>query len=66
MTTFLVYGLAEGVTEDWREEILSSHCHTQADIQAITDRASLDGWHSFRIALYDETIAPDFTKVVNL
>ena len=65
MTTFLVYGLAEGVTEDWREEILSSHCHTQADIQAITDRASMDGWHSFRVAVYDDTVAPNFTNVLN-
>jgi len=62
--TYLVYGLPRGETERWKEDILSSHSHTQADIRAVKDAAGRDGWHSFRVVLLDDG-PPDFTKVLS-
>lgn len=60
----LIYGLAKGETERYTEELLSTRCRTQKDVDALIERASKDGWHSFRLATYDGS-PPDFVGAIS-
>ena len=59
----IVYGLAAGETERWKETLLAATCRTDTDVAAVKAAASKDGWHSFRVARWNGE-APDFTKVL--
>jgi hypothetical protein len=59
----LIYGLARGETERYTEVLLSTQCVTEAEVKAVIERASQDGFHSFRVTTYDGA-PPDFTKAV--
>lgn len=65
MQETLIYALAANDRADWQEQIISSQCKNEADVQKVIAAASADGWHSFRVAHYDGS-APNFTATVNL
>ena len=59
---FLLYGLEQGETRDYMETLL--FVTTEKDqIETIKQKASADGWHSFRTATYSGE-KPDFTKSI--
>lgn len=53
--TFLVYGLAAGENEAWAEDLLATTCRTLADVDAVKTAAAKDGFHSFRVARFDQS-----------
>ena len=66
MKEILVYGLAQGETRDYMEELLACFPVTDkaaANIEKVKAAASAHGFHSFRIAGYAGE-APDFAKAV--
>lgn len=65
MKEILIYGLAKDETMDYMEQLLSTNCQTQEQIDKVIAVASEHGFHSFRIAYYNGE-KPDFTKVLNV
>jgi len=67
-TEILIYGLAQGVTENWREDLLACFPNNRLaleNIERVKTAASAQGFHSFRVATYDGS-APNFAKAVNV
>ena len=60
----LIYALPAGVTERYREELISSHCETEADIKKVCVSAMGDGYHGFRVTAFTPGEVPDFAKSV--
>ena len=65
MPTILVYGLERGEARDYMESLLASNCRSAADVEKVKAAASAEGWHSFRVAMYNGE-APNFAKAVNI
>lgn len=62
MTEFLLYGLREGETERYMEELLAVRPSREM-AKTVIEFARRDGWHSFRIAEYNGE-APDFARAM--
>ena len=62
-TETVLYGLPKGAAERYEEVLLLTKA-TPDRIQRVKILAAQDGFHSFRIAKIDLTVAPDFTKAV--
>lgn len=65
-TEILVYGLREGATERWQEELLASSCRTPAHVDAVKAAASAAGFHSFRVAKFTPGEIPNFSAAINI
>ena len=65
MQETLIYALSSGDNMSWQEQLISSQCKNDADVQKVIAAASADGWHSFRVAYYNGE-APNFAATVNL
>jgi len=63
-TETVLYGLPKGETERYTEVLLLTNA-TPALIEKVKVLAARDGFHSFRVAVIDLTVKPDFTKVIN-
>jgi hypothetical protein len=63
MKETVLYGLPKDAKERYEEVLLLTNA-TPATIERVKALASKDGFHSFRVAVIDLTIPPDFTKVV--
>ena len=61
----LIYGLAKEATQDWQEDLLSTNCKTEQDIQKVLKVATEHGFHSFRITSYNGE-APNFIKALTI
>ena len=59
----LVYGLPQGETRDYMEQLLATNCRTLADIDAVKRAAAAQGWHSIRVTKWDGS-PPNFAKAV--
>ncbi len=59
----VLYGLPKGETERYTEALLATN-RTDAQFEMIKRIASVDGWHSFRIAKIDLRTPPDFRKAI--
>jgi hypothetical protein len=59
----VLYGLPKGSTERYEEELLLSNA-TPELIERVKDLAAKDGFHSFRVAVIDLTMLPDFRRAV--
>lgn len=59
----VLYGLPKGATERYEEVLLLSNA-TPKKIEQVKALAAQDGFHSFRVAEIDLSIAPDFAKAV--
>ena len=62
----LIYGLKQGETRDYMEDLLACFAVTDkaaSNIEKVKAAASAQGFHSFRIAGYNGE-APDFVKAV--
>lgn len=63
---FLIYGLPEGETRSYMEELLYTNAQSLEDaekiVKYIADRSE---YHSFRIAVYNGE-KPDFSKTLNI
>jgi hypothetical protein len=64
MRETILYGIPKGATERC-EEVLLLTSATPAKIERVKALASKDGFHSFRVATVDLSVAPDFSKTVN-
>ena len=65
MKETLIYALSSGDNMSWQEQLISSQCKNEADVQKVIAAASADGWHSFRIAYFNGE-APNFAAAINL
>jgi hypothetical protein len=66
MSEILIYGLPKGEARPYMEELLSTKCKTQADVNhVLTLLNNQEGYHSFRVATYNGE-APDFTKTLTI
>lgn len=63
MIETLVYGLPKGATERYEEVLLLSNA-TPSRIERVKQLAGRDGFHLFRVASVDLSVAPDFSKAV--
>lgn len=61
----LIYGLAKEATQSWQEDLLSTNCKTEQDIQKVLKVAKEQGFHSFRITTYNGE-APNFIKALTI
>lgn len=65
MKELALYGLRQGSTERWQEELLLGGLRATAErIEEVKVMAAKDGWHSFRVAEVDLSVPPDFGKAV--
>ena len=60
---YVLYGLPKGETERYTEVLLIARPNTK-QFETVKEMAAKDGYHSFRIAEIDLSIAPDFGKTV--
>lgn len=60
----LIYALPQGEVERYKEQLISSRCKTQKDVDKVIAAASADGWHGFRIAKFTPGEKPDFTRSI--
>lgn len=61
----LIYGLKQGETRDYMEDLLACFPVTDkaaANIEKVKAAASADGFHSFRIAGFVPGTKPDFGR----
>ena len=66
MSEILIYGLPKGENRLYMEELLSTKCKTQADIDhVITLLTNQEGYHSFRIANFNWEM-PNFANTVQI
>jgi len=68
MKEIIIYGLPQGETRGYMEDILAnfaSNANDAANIEKVKVAASAQGWHSFRVATYNGE-APNFAKAVNV
>lgn len=61
----LIYGIAKDQTERYMEELLSTNCKTEQDIQKVIKVATEHGFHSFRVTTYNGE-APNFIKALTI
>ena len=59
----VLYGIPKGETERYAEVLLLTNA-TPEKIAKVKTLAARDGFHSFRVATIDLTVAPDFRKAV--
>jgi hypothetical protein len=68
-TEILIYGLKQGETRDYMEDLLGCFQVTdkaQQNIERVKAAASAQGFHSFRIAGFVPGTKPNFAKAVNV
>lgn len=64
----LVYGLKQGETRDYMEDLLAcfkAGANAAANIERVKAAAGADGFHSFRVAGYSGE-APNFAKAIKV
>lgn len=65
----LIYGLKQGETRDYMEDLLACFQVTDKaldNIERVKTAASAHGFHSFRIAGFVPGTKPNFAKAVNV
>lgn len=60
----ILYGIPKGETERYTEVLLLTNA-TPETIEQVKKLATRDGFHSFREAVIDLSVVPDFRKTVN-
>jgi hypothetical protein len=68
-TEILIYGLKQGETRDYMEDLLACFRVTdkaQENIERVKAAASAQGFHSFRVAGFVPGNKPNFAKAVNV
>lgn len=63
MKETVLYGIPKGKTERYEEVLLLTN-GTPRKIQEVKDLAGKDGFHSFRVAVIDLSVPPDFSKTI--
>jgi len=48
------------------EQLLLSHVHSMDKVNQVIELAKKDGWHSFRVATFSMSNAPDFANTLNI
>jgi hypothetical protein len=61
----VLYGLPKDATERYQEQLLLTNA-TPELIERVKVLAARDGFHSFRVATIDLSVAPDFGKTVRV
>lgn len=65
MRKILLYGLAKEETREYMEQLLATNCKTEEDIQKVIKVAGEHGFHSFRVAYYNNENF-NFIKALNI
>ena len=65
MKETILYGLPKGATERHEEVLLLTNA-TPETIEKVKVLASRDGFHSFRVAVVDLSVPPDFARSVKI
>jgi hypothetical protein len=65
MNETILYGLPKGATERYEEVLLLTRATPQS-IERVKALAAKDGFHSFRVAVIDLSVTPDFKGTINL
>ena len=65
MSEIIIYGLPPFENRAYREVILSTQCQTQEDINLIVEKATLAGFHSFRVANFNWE-KPNFVNAIQI
>jgi len=65
MKEIVLYGLPKDATERYQEVLLLTNA-TPELIAKVKELATRDGFHSFRTATIDLSVAPDFGKTLNI
>lgn len=60
----VLYGLPKDATERYEEQLLLTNA-TPELIERVKVLAVKDGFHSFRVATIDLTVAPDFRRTLS-
>lgn len=60
----LIYAIPKNETERYMEDLISSRCKSQKDVDAVIAAATKDGWHSFRVAGFTYGEMPNFAGAV--
>jgi len=61
----LIYGLPPNENKSYMEQLLSTQCKNQHDIDSTIELLKREKYHSFRIAYFNWE-KPNFTKTVNI
>ena len=61
----ILYGIPKGATERYEEVLLLTNA-TPEKIEQVKVLASRDGFHSFRVAVVDLSVPPDFARSVKI
>lgn len=59
----LIYGLPQGESRDYMEQLLATNCRNVSDVERVKAAATAEGWHSIRVTTWDGS-APNFVKAV--
>lgn len=62
-TEYVLWGLPKDSTDRLDEKVLYTQAKTPADLDRVKHKASLDGWHSFRVQTLDLDAVPDFGSI---
>ncbi len=68
-TEILIYGLKQGETRDYMEDLLACFLVTDKaaqNIETVKAAASAQGFHSFRVAGFVPGTKPNFVKAVSV
>jgi hypothetical protein len=69
MKEILVYGLKQGETRDYMEDLLAcfpATANAAANVDRVKAAASAEGFHSFRVTGFVPSERPNFAKAVNV
>jgi hypothetical protein len=59
---YVLYGIPKGETERYSEVILLSEASDAKRVEKVKELAGKDGFHGFRLARIDLTVAPNFGR----
>lgn len=65
----LIYGLKQGETREYMEDLLACFkvtANAAANIEKVKAAASAQGFHSFRVTGFNPNAAPNFAAAINL
>jgi hypothetical protein len=66
MQELLLYGLPKNETRDYMEQLLLSHVYSMDKVNEVIELAKAQGWHTFRVATFSMSNAPDFANTLNI
>ena len=61
----VIWGLPKHETRKYMEEVLSTKCHNDVDVDRVIEYAEQHGWHDIRVSRMNDTPEyPDFISTI--